>query len=44
MTRDEAMKILNLEELEAFDDKGNRDSSTEAEKIMERFDILIEKN
>ena len=44
MTRDEALKILNLEEAEVVDDDEHQQSSLNPKEIMEKFDTLIEKN
>ena len=44
MTRDEALKILNIEEAEAVDASGAKAVNIKPEEIMKRFDILIEKN
>lgn len=44
MTRDEALKILNIEEVELKDEDGYSKSNVDPKEIMERFDSLIEKN
>ena len=44
MSRDEALKILNLDETVAADKAGDRSTDLDSETIMKRFDTLIEKN
>ena len=45
MNRDEALKILNIEEPEKVtDENGDRVDTIEAEEIMKRYDVLLEKN
>ena len=44
MTRDEALKILSIEEVELKDEEGFAQSNVDPKVVMQRFDELIEKN
>ena len=44
MSRDEALKILNVEEVELKTEEGSAQANIDPEEVMKRFDLLLEKN
>ena len=44
MQREEALNILGIEEEQARDEDNNLETNLDYNEVMERFDLLMEKN